>query len=103
MPEPPHELDYASPRDTAMGRIVAHVVARVGIIVAGIALAYLARLVGVPWNGHDWLTSYPGTGFLVTAPIWGVILLLSLVFRSILALTIAATIGFAGPFYVHAT
>jgi hypothetical protein len=63
----------------------------------------LAQLVGVSWNGRDWLPPYSGTGFLVTAPIWGAILLMSLVFRSILAPAVPAIVAFAGPFYVHAT
>lgn len=99
-----HENGAARPRVRS-----ALIKGRVAVVLVGVALPYAARLPGVLLKGPDWLTSYfPGEiGVLLlfgfNAIVWCAILAGTLAFRSVPAVLISAAIGFALPFYFHAT
>lgn len=83
---------------------------RIGIVALGVALPYLSRLPGIASHGTDWLMGYrymsaQGAALLgaINAIDWIAILLLSFLYRSMLAAVVATLIAFAFPAYAHAT
>lgn len=84
--------------------------ARVAIVLIGISLPYLARIPGMVSHGPDWLTSYFGSGLgavlffgAFNAINWIPVAVGTLAFRSLTAVIVSASIGFAWPAYAHAT